>query len=303
MEREISTRQAAFDFLEGEVMARGEVLPWQVLTTGFSYQGTTVPLLGAAGIWKPSATSLPISITTAPRSPGRPAPYDDAVGSDGLLEYHYEGDDPSHWRNQALRAVFENRLPLIYFYGVEKGHYRPFWPAFIERDEPHARRVFVELHDAAETRLGYTLGSADGDQLDRAYARQLTLRRLHQAAFRDRVLRAYGQCCAVCRLKHRQLLDAAHILSDRRPGGDPVVPNGLALCKIHHAAFDANILGIRPDLVLEIRPDILSEVDGPMLQHGIKAVHGTTILTPRRTSDRPSRERLELRYEEFRAAS
>jgi len=41
------------------------------------------------------------------------------------------------------------------------------------------------------------------------------------------------------------------------------VPNGLALCKIHHAAFDMNILGIRPDHVVEIRTDVLEERDGP----------------------------------------
>jgi hypothetical protein len=35
-----------------------------------------------------------------------------------------------------------------------------------------------------------------------------------------------------------ELLDAAHILPDGHPKGEPVVPNGLALCKLHHAAFD-----------------------------------------------------------------
>jgi hypothetical protein len=59
------------------------------------------------------------------------------------------------------------------------------------------------------------------------------------------VLRAYRDCCAVCRLRHEELLDAAHILPDGHPRGEPVVRNGLALCKLHHAAFDRHILGIR----------------------------------------------------------
>ncbi|MGI8867651.1 MAG: HNH endonuclease [Mycobacteriales bacterium] len=52
---------------------------------------------------------------------------------------------------------------------------------------------------------------------------------------------AYETRCAVCRIGHRELLDAAHILPDTHPRGEPVVPNGLALCKIHHAAYDRNI--------------------------------------------------------------
>ena len=56
---------------------------------------------------------------------------------------------------------------------------------------------------------------------------------------------------------HRLLLDAAHIVPDGEPCGDPRVPNGLALCKLHHAAFDRLFVGVRPDGVIEVRRDIL----------------------------------------------
>jgi hypothetical protein len=75
------------------------------------------------------------------------------------------------------------------------------------------------------------------------------------------VLRAYQQCCAICRLRHDELLEAAHILPDIHPFGEPVVPNGLALCKLHHAAFDANIIGVTPDLDVTVRLDVLQEID------------------------------------------
>ena len=79
--------------------------------------------------------------------------------------------------------------------------------------------------------------------------------------------------------------------------------NGLAMCKIHHAAFDSNILGITPNHVVEIRSDILQERDGPMLRHGLQELHGSRLLVlPRRPADRPDPVRLEERYEEFRAA-
>jgi putative restriction endonuclease len=135
---------------------------------------------------------------------------------------------------------------------------------------------------------------------ERRYYSRLVKQRLHQAQFRTNVLAAYGRRCTVCRLKHAELLDAAHILPDHQ-GGEPVVPNGLASCKIHHSAFD-RILGVRPDdHTVEIREDVLDEHDGPMLRYGIQAAHGTRLHLPRDARKRPDRDGLEQRYEEFRA--
>lgn len=83
------------------------------------------------------------------------------------------------------------------------------------------------------------------------------------------VIRALLHC-----LQHQELLDAAHIIPDKDEMGEPTVNNGIALCKIHHAAFDRNILGIRPDLVIETRVDVLNEADGPMLRYGLQEMHG-----------------------------
>ena len=67
------------------------------------------------------------------------------------------------------------------------------------------------------------------------------------------------------------------------------MPNGLALCNIHHAAFDASILGVRPDYVVEIRSDVLTEIDGPMLKYGLQASHGERLFVPRSTPSSPIR--------------
>ncbi len=296
-------RQAAFRFLEGLTLHHGEVLDWQTLTKGFHLGGTVVPLLGAAGIWKPAMLDLPISITTSPPKPGKPPPYADEVRDDGLLLYRYRGTDPQHPDNVRLRRCAAEQRPLIYFHGVQKGRYRPFWPAVIIEDDPAKLHVAVALYEGAAAGVDLaTSGLADREP-DRAYARRLTLQRLHQPAFRERVLRAYQETCTVCRLRHSELLDAAHIIPDTDPRGLPEVSNGLALCKIHHAAFDRHILGIRPDHVIEIRADVLEEVDGPMLRHGLQERHGQRILLPRRHTDRPNPDHLEERYEQFRAAS
>ena len=83
----------------------------------------------------------------------------------------------------------------------------------------------------------------------------------------------------------------------------PSVPNGLALCKIHHAAYDVNLIGVRPDLVVDVAPRIRDEVDGPMLFHGLQEMARTQLLVPHQRAAQPDPERLAYRYEQFRDAS
>jgi putative restriction endonuclease len=79
----------------------------------------------------------------------------------------------------------------------------------------------------------------------------------------------------------------------------PSLPNGLSLCKLHHAAFDTQVIGIRPDFVVEVRADVLNEIDGPMLQHGLQGVDRRRLLLPRRADQKPNPDYLEERYEAF----
>ena len=179
---------------------------------------------------------LPISITTSHRDP-----YGDTADDDGFLQYKYFGTDPMHPDNRGLRTCFAEARPLVYFRGVAKGLYTALWPMFIVGDDPATLSVVAACDDVEALSPGISLTAADNAR--RAYVTRTALVRLHQAKFRQQVLTAYASSCTVCRLRHRELLDAAHILSDRHERGEPVVPNGLALCKIHHAAFDSNILG------------------------------------------------------------
>jgi putative restriction endonuclease len=141
------------------------------------------------------------------------------------------------------------------------------------------------------------------DEHVRRYIVRETKQRLHQPVFRATVLRAYETRCAVCALRHSELLDAAHIVPDREEAGIAAVRNGLALCKIHHAAYDSFVLGIRPGLVVEIRADLLEEIDGPMLEHGLKGRHGQRVMVvPKVRAERPDRDLLDERYTAFRSA-
>ena len=75
--------------------------------------------------------------------------------------------------------------------------------------------------------------------------------------------------------------------------GAPVVRNGVALCRLHHAAFDRCLIGIKPDCIVEVRSDVLDETDGPMLIHGLQGFHGSTLFVPRSVAQRPDRDLLE----------
>jgi putative restriction endonuclease len=181
---------------------------------------------------------------------------------------------------------------------TEPGAYVPIYPIWIVGDEPSELQFVVAL-DAGQQYA--PIGAVDDEQ--RRYVERVTRQRLHQRVFRVRVLDAYATSCAMCRLQYRPLLDAAHILPDGHPRGKPVVPNGLALCKIHHAAYDANYLGVRPDFVVEVRRDVSEAEDGPMLLHGLQEMAGVRLALPRARSARPDPTRLEERYERFRLAA
>ena len=106
-----------------------------------------------------------------------------------------------------------------------------------------------------------------------------------------------------CAFRHGDLLDAAHIQEDGA-GGRPVVTNGLTLCKMHHAAYDRQILGITADYEVRVNAAVLREVDGPMLRHGIQEFHGKQLMVlPDRRTERPDRLLLEERFQTFLDAS
>lgn len=289
-------RNAAFEWLNSITIDQNYIAEWQLLTKGFSYQGVNIPLIGAKGIWKPKAIAkYPISITSVQKSI-----YSDKFIDDDTLHYSYRGDNPNHPDNVGLRNAMIDQVPLIYFHQVIKGKYFVAWPVFVVEDDPEMLRftILAENHRSVKD---YNQVWEPEAVYRRKYQTREVLIRLHQQSFRERVLQAYREHCAVCNLKHRVLLDAAHIIPDNQ-GGNPEVSNGLSLCKIHHAAYDQNIIGISPDYNIEVRNDILDEVDGPMLKYGLQKMNGNKLLVPRSKVHQPDRGGLDIRYQQFKRA-
>jgi putative restriction endonuclease len=300
MDIDLQVRLAAFNWLSEQVNLHGEdVLPRKLLEQGFEFQGQRIPLISPQGIFKPKILDLPISIYTSPNGL-----YNDSLGPGDLLTYKYRGENPNHKDNIGLRKVFELKLPLVYFHGLMPSRYFVMWPVYIVADDPSSLSFTAALDDIASVGIetNVSMQIAEGVDARRAYITSNVKVRLHQRGFRERVLDAYRSQCAFCRLKHRELLDAAHIIPDNLSESRPTIDNGISLCKLHHAAYDSLFLGITPDYIIQVREDILEEEDGPVLQHGLKGLHKTKLILPTSRDKWPSQEALEWRYSRFMSA-
>ena len=300
-------RMAAFE----HVRKLGEIhdhLTANELKPGFVFQGQRIPLINPQrGIFKPQQMRFLLSIKTVFPKPGAKVWYDDQrevhrqiFEGDEMVDYAFMGQNPDAADNRWLREAFENRIPIIYFLGIAPGRYQAMLPAFIS----------VSGWDAKALKARVAFGVPDQDALvppenalERRYALRAVKQRLHQASFREAVITAYNGRCALSGLPEALLLDAAHIISDKDEKlGQPVVPNGIPLSKIHHAAFDAHLIGIDPDYKLHVSDRLLVQNDGPMLE-ALKRLNGGMIHLPNRAKDRPDRDRLAQRYERFKAAA
>ena len=298
-------RAAAFATVRQLIEIRGH-LTAQDLKRGFEYEGQRIPLINPQrGIFKPRQLRYLLSIKTVFPRPGARVWYDDQrdvhrqiYEGDEVVNYAFMGKDPDAADNRWLREAMENRVPIIYFLGISPGIYEAFIPAYITGW--NAKTLNANVAFGAQQQAGlYFLE----DVAERRYALREVKQRLHQASFREAVIAAYKGRCAVSGLPEPLLLDAAHIISDKDPQyGHPVVPNGIPLSKIHHAAFDAHLIGIDPDCRIHVSDRLLARRDGPMLEV-LKGLHGGKLHLPDRLKDQPDRDRLAMRFEIFKAVA
>ena len=276
------------------------------LRRGFTFEGERIPLVNPQrGIFRPRQMQYLLSIRTVFPRPGKRVWYDDQrqvhsqiFESREAVDYAFMGKNPDAADNRWLREAFENRVPVIYFLGVAPGLYQAIIPTYISGWDANAlkARIVFGLQDQADYVAPESVN-------ERRYALQTVKQRLHQASFREAVITAYNGRCALSGLPEQRLLDAAHIISDKDERlGQPVVPNGLPLSKIHHAAFDSHLIGIDPDYRLHVSERLLDLRDGPMLE-ALKQLDGGILHLPKRAKDYPDRDRLSLRYEQFKVAA
>ena len=175
----------------------------------------------------------------------------DAVSSNIPVHFFYQGSDASDWEYQGLvdvhDYVFEERdgRQVLVFTMENQSE------ASAETEEPSQEEV-------ADERTSLERALDDDPQLtDEEEAYTEARRRARDTAFSKLVRDAYDNTCAVCG-RSRQTPDgnpeveAAHIYP-KREGGSDDVRNGLALCKLHHWAFDVGWLAASDDYEILVK--------------------------------------------------
>ncbi|MFE3753558.1 HNH endonuclease [Nocardia tengchongensis] len=259
----------------------------------FDLDGTTHRLIDRSrGIRNPASMLATLSIMSAPDGP-----YADQDVDGSLFAYDYR-EGSINGDNAKLRRAYELELPIILLRKLAPSIYIPICPVYVVDDDQKKRQFLIAL----DADLLTIEQPSNPTPLERKYVSQITKRRLHQPEFRARVLLAYKSRCAVCRLDHGKLLEAAHIVPDSDQDGSPVVENGLSLCKIHHAAYDGALLGIDTDYRIHISPQLSKTNETPIIKYGFQQLSGAEIALPARPQDQPDTDRLQVRFERFKAA-
>ena len=231
----------------------------------FTTGGQRVFLKGQQGIFKPAELADPLSITSTIDSSYTDDPIE---GSRVLYDFL---PSTREFENLGLKKCAESELPLIYFLQVKRRpnpEYVIFAPVYVVGWDDAARRFLIDLSEQKPGEVvspppvtrQLTLPAIRTPQspmeireMSKSYVVTTVQRRLYQARFRNAVLKAYRERCAVCGLRLRALLDAA-------PAGEN---RGIALCATHHRAFNAGILTFDSEYVIHIQlPDRFNAAQG-----------------------------------------
>lgn len=298
-----SIRFAAFQRVGALSQVFGDDIPWSAISAGISLADENILLANkAVGIFRPRQMKRGVlSIkTTRPRS-GRVNIYSDREDADGDFVYSLQGDDPNNHYNRALREALEDNSPFIYLHAVSAGIYKAIYPCFIVAIDISTMtcRVTVGTLSTAEYPKSPEHLFEFPTQIERRYAVREAKVRLHQAAFRELVLAAYGSRCAMSTLPVPELLEAAHIIPDSHSEGIAEVRNGICLSRIHHRAFDSNLIAVNPDYRIVVSERLMQMSDGPLLESGLKEINGKKICLPKDSSAWPDRALLDRRFNEF----
>ena len=112
-------------------------------------------------------------------------------------------------------------------------------------------------------------GPRSESQAARGYEIVETIRAYRDARFRAAVLHAYGYRCAVCNTALK-LVDAAHIVPVAHPRSTDDITNGIALCRLHHGAYDNALLGVQSTYRIVINDSALARLELAVLTSGFE---------------------------------
>ncbi len=305
---ELELREAAFAHCAELRRVWGDSVPAKVLWPGFPFRGGRVRLYSVQGIHKPKQGEFPLTLLTTLASP-----YHDELSQDQTsIRYDYS---PRDYLNDGVKRASELGLAFVYQVQVKPKpdpEYLLVSPVFVDGWDDRTRTFFLSAlpESVADLPPEPELVADAAHSLpehEKRTALRLVEQRLGQAGFRKEVLAAQRNRCTVCELRARPLVDAAHVVPHADPRGTNEVRNGLALCALHHRAFDTDVLRIDPDAVVHVdeerlakfaalAPDALRRRD-PAAVHQLLDHHGRPLRLPKDPRKRPDPELLRLRWE------
>lgn len=239
----------------------------------FSSGGRRIALRSTQGIFKPKELSEPLSVQSTLQSP-----YADELVEGRTIRYHFLPPSREH-DNEGLKRCGAHGVPLIYFLQVKPrpgAEYEVFAPAYISGWDDQRREFLIDLSGEAGPPVRPSLAglqltlphvpapesAQEIREVSSGYLVHSVQRRICHARFRREILKIYGERCAVCLLRVRALLDAAYLGDDLFARSGTHGREGIALCAIHLAAFNAGLLSWDDAYIVRISTDVAGAEGG-----------------------------------------
>jgi putative restriction endonuclease len=93
-------------------------------------------------------------------------------------------------------------------------------------------------------------------------------KKLRDVSFRKRVLTAYSFRCSICGIQ-LNLVESAHIIPVQYNGTEET-SNGLALCPLHHKAYDSSLITVGEDYRVRLNDEKVSKLKQAQLDDGLE---------------------------------
>lgn len=192
-----------------------------------------------------------------------------------------DGFAPQAKSNSELVIAFRPEFLGAYVDGLESLHACGAFPGEIKT----LSRIGQATHDVDDEEVEQTIAEP------RRYAVLATRQAIRDRGFRNRVLRAYGYRCAMCALQ-LGLIEGAHILPAEHPESTDGTDNGVALCALHHRAFDRGLVTFDTKFRIRVNQTKVEDLKTRDLADGLASFTTalrTTIALPDNEHDRPDR--------------
>ncbi|MBL1214239.1 MAG: HNH endonuclease [Ignavibacteriae bacterium] len=156
------------------------------------------------------------------------------IREEALRKAHIKGVAPWEKDNQEIAISFRPDFIVEYIRNLEALH------SFGESNQD--LEVLEEVTENPDEVNDLEIESVT---VERQTAVVSVKKKIRDNSFKSRILTSYSNRCAFCGIQLK-LIDAAHIVPVQHDGTDET-SNGIALCALHHRAFDINLVTFNGD--------------------------------------------------------